>query len=127
MIKIDQLENWINRNQGGRRSRGERNRAMFMAIRNDVKNVLEAGYAVKTVWAYLRDTNGLPFGYETFLKYVTQQKFETHTSSSAMSPLLFNSEQRRTAVESDPDEIQTRSDDLKKKMTALSTRSPDLG
>jgi hypothetical protein len=41
-----------------------------MAVRDDVKLAIDAGYAVKTVWANLRETGRIGLGYKTFLNYV---------------------------------------------------------
>ena len=41
-----------------------------MAVRDDVKLAIDAGYAVKTVWANLRETGRIDLGYKTFLNYV---------------------------------------------------------
>ena len=46
--------------------------AAFMAARADVKEAMEAGYALKIIWEYMRETGRIPFRYETFLKYVRQ-------------------------------------------------------
>ncbi|HBN9747032.1 TPA: TraK family protein [Pseudomonas aeruginosa] len=44
--------------------------AAFMAVRSDVKQAMEAGYALKIIWEHLREVGRIPFRYETFLKYV---------------------------------------------------------
>ena len=44
----------------------------FMAARADVKEAMEAGYALKIIWEHMRETGRIPFRYETFLKYVRQ-------------------------------------------------------
>ncbi len=46
--------------------------AAFMAARADVKEAMEAGYALKIIWEHMRETGRIPFRYETFLKYVRQ-------------------------------------------------------
>ncbi|WP_419605606.1 TraK family protein [Thiolapillus sp.] len=42
----------------------------FMAIREDVKAAIGAGYAQKTIWAHLHEIGKIPYRYETFLKHV---------------------------------------------------------
>lgn len=44
--------------------------AAFMAARADVKEAMEAGYALKIIWEHMREIGRIPFRYETFLKYV---------------------------------------------------------
>ncbi|QNP48663.1 TraK family protein [Diaphorobacter aerolatus] len=46
--------------------------ALFMAVRSDVTAAMEAGYALKIIWEYMRESGRIPFRYETFLKYVCQ-------------------------------------------------------
>lgn len=46
--------------------------AAFMVARSDVMAAMEAGYALKIIWEYMRETGRIPFRYETFLKYVRQ-------------------------------------------------------
>lgn len=46
--------------------------AAFIAVRADVKEAMEAGYALKIIWEHMREIGRIPFRYETFLKYVRQ-------------------------------------------------------
>ena len=46
--------------------------AAFMAARADVKEAMEAGYALKIIWEHMREVGRIPFRYETFLKHVRQ-------------------------------------------------------
>lgn len=62
-----QLAQWVEL-RGLRRS--DKNLVAFMAVRDDVKLAIDAGYAVKTVWANLRETGRINLGYKTFLNYV---------------------------------------------------------
>jgi hypothetical protein len=61
-----QLAQWV-KHQG---TRPDKNLVAFMAVRDDVKVALDAGYAVKTIWANLRETNRINLSYKTFLNYV---------------------------------------------------------
>jgi len=44
--------------------------AIFLAVREDVKAAIAAGYALKTIWEHMRETGRVSFRYETFLRYV---------------------------------------------------------
>ncbi len=46
--------------------------AAFMAAHADVKEAMDAGYALKIIWEHMREIGRIPFRYETFLKYVRQ-------------------------------------------------------
>ena len=63
----NQLAQWV-QHRGLQRS--GKNLVAFMAVRDDVKLAIDAGYAVKTVWANLRETGRIDLGYKTFLNYV---------------------------------------------------------
>jgi hypothetical protein len=63
----NQLAQWVEQ-RGLQRS--DQNRVAFLAVCDDVKLAIDAGYAVKTIWANLRETGRIDFGYKTFLNYV---------------------------------------------------------
>jgi hypothetical protein len=63
----NQLAQWVEQ-RGLQRS--DKNLVAFMAVRDDVKLAIDAGYAVKTIWANLRETGRIDLGYRTFLNYV---------------------------------------------------------
>jgi hypothetical protein len=63
----NQLAQWV-QHRGLQRS--GKNLVAFMTVRDDVKLAIDAGYAVKTVWANLRETGRIDLGYKTFLNYV---------------------------------------------------------
>ncbi|HCR1388191.1 TraK family protein [Pseudomonas aeruginosa] len=49
-----------------------KNRAAFLAVRDEVKKALDDGWPVKVVWATLRDEGRVEFKYDAFIKYVNQ-------------------------------------------------------
>ena len=63
----NQLAQWVK--QRGLQT-SDKNFVAFMAVRDDVKLAIDAGYSVKTVWANLRETDLIDLGYKTFLNYV---------------------------------------------------------
>ena len=64
----EQLTEWVRqRNQSARR---DRNRVAFLAVKNDVKEALEEGWPVKTIWSHMVEQKRIGFGYDTFLTYV---------------------------------------------------------
>ncbi len=65
----DHLAEWIKRRTSSRR---EKNLAAFLAVSDDVRAALNAGYAVKTVWANMRECERIEIGYEVFLHYVNR-------------------------------------------------------
>lgn len=77
----DQLAQWVE--QRGL-PRSDKNLVAFMSVRDDVKVAIDAGYAVKTVWAHLRETGRTELGYKTFLNYVRRVLGPLHEPAAAM-------------------------------------------
>jgi hypothetical protein len=66
---IEQLGEWVKHRESTQR---DRNLVAFLAVRDDVKAALDAGYAVKTVWANMHESGRVKFGYDTFLNYANR-------------------------------------------------------
>lgn len=65
-----QLAEWVKRRPAP--TRRDKNLVAFLAVRDDVTEALDEGYAVKTVWAHMHDSKRIEFGYDTFLNYVNR-------------------------------------------------------
>ena len=65
----DQLAEWVKKREASR-PRQDKNVVAFLAVRADVKEAMDAGYALKTIWEHMRDIGKIPYRYETFLKHV---------------------------------------------------------
>ena len=61
--------------------------AAFLLARSDVMEAMEAGYDLKTIWEFLRETGRIPFRYETFLKYVRKYITERTEGGSTVCSL----------------------------------------
>jgi hypothetical protein len=66
----EQLAGWVKRRPSP--TRRDKNVVAFLAVRDDVKEALDEGYAVKTVWAHMHESKRIEFGYDTFLNYVNR-------------------------------------------------------
>lgn len=77
---IEQLGEWVKHRESTHR---DRNLVAFLAVRNDVKAALDAGYAVKTVWANMHESGRVTFGYDTFLNYVNRHIRQPRTDNAA--------------------------------------------
>lgn len=53
-------------------SRNAKNRAAFLAQRQDIKQALEDGWPVKTIWETLHEEGKIPFSYQAFRGYVNR-------------------------------------------------------
>lgn len=65
----EQLGEWVRQRESTLR---DKNHVAFLAVRSDVKDAIEAGYAVKTVWTHMHETGRVKFGYDTFLNYTNR-------------------------------------------------------
>lgn len=63
------LGEWVRRRESTKR---DKNLVAFLAVRDDVKGALDAGYAVTTIWSHMHDEKRVLFGYDTFLNYVNR-------------------------------------------------------
>ena len=63
---LDELADWVR----SREPRPDQSRVAFLAVRGEVQAARAAGYALKTIWAHLRETGRIACRYETFLNYV---------------------------------------------------------
>ena len=81
----EQLAKWVEQ-RGLEQS--DRNLVAFMAVKDDVKVAIDAGYAVKTVWANLQDTGRIALSYKTFLNYVRRVlgPLQGRTAASPVKP-----------------------------------------
>lgn len=66
----DQLAKWVKEKKSTPRNK---NLVAFLAVRADIKEALDAGYPVKTVWENMLELKRIEFGYDTFLNYVNRQ------------------------------------------------------
>jgi Family of unknown function (DUF5338) len=53
-------------------SRGDQNRATFLAVKDDVKQALDDGWPVKAIWETLNEEGKIVFSYQTFRTYVNR-------------------------------------------------------
>jgi hypothetical protein len=51
-------------------SQAARNRAQFLAQRDEILEALDDGWPMKTVWQTLRSEGAITFGYDAFVRYV---------------------------------------------------------
>jgi hypothetical protein len=91
----EQLGDWVKRRTSTRR---DKNLVAFLAVRDDVKVAVDAGFAVKTVWANMVESKRVEFGYDTFLNYVNRliRRPQMHQGSSAVKIDAMNTRSQRT-------------------------------
>jgi hypothetical protein len=64
----EQLAEWVR--QRTQSARHDRNRVAFLGVKEDVREALDQGWPVKTIWAHMTEQKRIGFGYDTFLVYV---------------------------------------------------------
>lgn len=53
-------------------SRNAQNRATFLAVRSDIKQALDDGWPVKSIWEILHEEGKINFSYQAFRGYVNR-------------------------------------------------------
>lgn len=61
-------------------SRSAQNRATFLALRTEIKQAMEDGWPVKTVWETLQEEGKVSFSYQAFRGYVNRLILSTPAS-----------------------------------------------
>lgn len=64
----EQLAEWVRTRTHS--ARHDKNRVAFLGVKEDVREALEQGWPVKTIWAHMVEQKRIGFGYDTFLVYV---------------------------------------------------------
>ncbi|QSQ62212.1 TraK family protein [Xanthomonas translucens] len=65
----DELAAWIEK-RAAKKRRQDAAAVAFLAVRGDVKAAMDSGYAVTTIYEYMRETGRVKCSYETFRKHV---------------------------------------------------------
>lgn len=63
------LGEWVRRRESTKR---DKNMVAFLAVRDDVKDALDAGYPVKTIWTNMHEARRITVCYDTFLTLVAR-------------------------------------------------------
>ena len=63
---LDELAEWV----ASAQQRRKESLVAFLAVRGDIEEAMRAGYALKTVWAHLRESGRIACRYETFCAHV---------------------------------------------------------
>lgn len=63
----DALAEWVAKQPARRRHDAQA--VAFLAVRTDVVKALEAGYSIKTIWAFLKDQGRITSSYEMFRRH----------------------------------------------------------
>ena len=83
-----------------------RNRAAFLALRGEVKQAIDDGWPVKTIWETLHDEEKVAFSYQAFRGYVNRLILSPSASGEA-APLVVADQPRQAAPRSVPESART--------------------
>lgn len=67
---LTDLQEWVKQKKGLNGKSANSARVVFLAIREDVKNAIEAGYSLTTIWEHMHETGRVTTTYETFRRHV---------------------------------------------------------
>lgn len=65
------LDEWV-RKKEVTRVRKDKNLVTFLALKEDIKEALNNGFSMKTVWEFMYENEHFKLRYETFVKYVNK-------------------------------------------------------
>ncbi|MDD5112907.1 MAG: TraK family protein [Methylobacter sp.] len=65
----EQLGEWVKEKKSRQR---DKNLVAFLAVKADVQDALNEGYAVKTIWEYMVEKKRIECGYEAFLNHINR-------------------------------------------------------
>ncbi|WP_157118899.1 TraK family protein [Azohydromonas lata] len=66
---VDELTSWV-KQSAEPRPRRDRSLVAFLAVKEDVRNAIDARFPLKTIWQHMTETGRLTCRYETFLTHV---------------------------------------------------------
>ena len=74
-----------------------RNRAAFLALRGEVKQAIDDGWPVKTIWETLHDEEKIAFSYQAFRGYVNRLILSPPVNGEAASTPAVADQSRQVA------------------------------
>jgi len=66
---VDEMAAWVKK-KPAKKPRQDRHVIAFLAVKEDVKSALDAGYSMKTIWEYMQEAGRIATRYETFTLHV---------------------------------------------------------
>lgn len=84
----EELAEWV-KQRAASRPRQDKSLVAFLAVRDDIQEAIDAGYALKTIWEHLHEQGKISYRYETFLKHVNKhiKGKKVHPTQPAKQPI----------------------------------------
>ena len=83
---LEELAKWVKERPAT--TKRDKNVVAFLAARDDVKEALDQGYPVSTIWAHLYEMKRIEFRYETLLYYVNRHLQRRPQEVQALIPTV---------------------------------------
>ncbi len=99
-------------------SRNAQNRATFLSLRGDVKQALDDGWPVKTIWETLHDEGKVSFSYQAFRGYVNRLILSSR-SSEEVDPTQVEAEPGKPRKPAPKAKAKTDAPEAPKKVTPI--------
>ncbi|HAV9341900.1 TPA: TraK family protein [Escherichia coli] len=94
------LQTWVSQKKGLNSSSANTARVVFLAIRDDVKSAIDAGYALTTIWEHMHETGRVTTTYETFRRhvkrYIREQKPAAPVTEKKQEQAAVKNESQKT-------------------------------
>jgi len=87
-----ELGSWVTK-QKSKNSHQDKHLVAFLAVKENVKEALDAGFSRKTIWKFFQENKQLECRYETFTRYVKRhltEKLEEDAKGKARDKLVKN-------------------------------------
>ena len=84
-----------------------RNRAAFLAVRGEVKQAIDDGWPVKTIWETLHDEGKVAFSYQAFRGYVNRLILSPPMNGEAAPTSVVADQSRQVAPRLPPQSART--------------------
>ncbi|WP_374090985.1 TraK family protein [Methylomicrobium lacus] len=81
----DELAEWVDK-RAKKKRRQDTAAVAFLAVRPNVKEAIDAGYALSTIWEHMHETGKLKCSYETFRKHVRRHMKPTTQADPKTTP-----------------------------------------
>jgi len=81
----NELAEWVDK-RAKKKRRQDTAAVAFLAVRQNVKEAIDAGYALSTIWEHMHETGKLKCSYETFRKHVRRHMKPTTQADPEPAP-----------------------------------------
>ncbi len=96
----EELAEWVKEREA-KKPRQDKHLVAFLAVKSDVQTALDAGYAMKTIWEHMKETDRLRCRYETFTQHV-KRYIKAVSVAAQLPPLATPKDSQIKGTKSEP-------------------------